>query len=507
MGAVYRAHDPRLERTVAIKVLLSATDDRQRQRLQTEARSLARLRHPNIVEVFDIGVTGRFPYVVMEFVPGTSLQRQLDLRQRLPPEEAARIVRKLAGAMEYAHASGVLHRDIKPDNVLVADDGEPRLTDFGLAKDLRDASGRQLSTTGQFLGTPGFWPPEQAQGEVAQIGVGSDVYALGATLYALLAGRPPFLEASAWECALATVETPAPSLAESGVQVPAELETICRRCLEKSPADRYPSAGALAEALERYLRGEPQETRSSRGLWIAASLLICALGGSAGALALVASKPSPPSAASRAPSATPAQEPTPTTPPPATPDRTLPPATPDRTAELERELAEARQAARREKASRLLDQAKVLTQVNSDWKGAIKLYTEAIQLDPTFAEAYRGRGINKFGAGDLAGAQADLEEAIHLDPSSAEAYQYRGMTYLAQRQPKASLADLTHSLELAPGRGDGYSYRGLAYLTLGRLNEAVADFERALELLPPQDPSVPMVKAQLKRARAALQKR
>jgi tetratricopeptide (TPR) repeat protein/predicted Ser/Thr protein kinase len=261
MGVVYRARDVALGREVAIKVLLAhgATPEARR-RLEVEARAAARLRHPNIVAVHAYGVdeaTGD-PYVVMELVRGRSLRDALRAGP-LEPREAARLAEDLARALAAAHEQGVLHRDVKPHNVLLSPEGAPLLADFGLAKALDAADGP--TSTGQVLGTPAYMSPEQADGDGGRVGPRSDVWSLGATLYELLTGRPPFVASTAMLTIAAVLRkdpTP-PRRVRAGLD--RDLETICLACLEKDPARRYASAAALADDLERWRRGQPIAAR------------------------------------------------------------------------------------------------------------------------------------------------------------------------------------------------------------------------------------------------------
>jgi eukaryotic-like serine/threonine-protein kinase len=257
MGAVYSALDPRLGRRVAIKVLLGragGTDD-QRRRFQREAHALARLRHPNIVAIHDVGEERGTPFLVMDLIEGRSLQARLEAEGPLSSHEAARIALALASALEHAHAQGVLHRDLKPANVLLSSDGQVLLTDFGLAKDL-DGSASRLSQSGALMGTPGFSPPEQVCSSPDGVGPAADVYGLGATLYCALTGRAPHEGASVLELIGATLKAvpERPSKIRPGVD--RALEAICLRCLEKRVERRPASAAVLSQELERYLGGE-----------------------------------------------------------------------------------------------------------------------------------------------------------------------------------------------------------------------------------------------------------
>jgi len=246
-GVVYRARDGRTGRAAAVKVLLThrGGDDRARRRTQTELLALVRLRHPHVVQALDAGTHGETPYLALELIEGESLEDRLQRRGPLPVDEAVRLGRELAAALEHAHAYGVLHRDLKPDNVLLrAADGAALLTDFGLALDVETSLSR-ISRTGMFLGTPGYWPPEQARGELDALGPTADVYGLGAVLYAALTGSPP-VEGRGLVDYLQTVRfrriRPVRAVQP---EVPAWLSDVCRRCLEPEPTDRYRSAGEV----------------------------------------------------------------------------------------------------------------------------------------------------------------------------------------------------------------------------------------------------------------------
>ncbi|MDC3379568.1 serine/threonine protein kinase, partial [Planctomycetota bacterium] len=242
MGVVYRAWDPEASREVAIKIIASATGGRL-QRFERERRAMAMLDHSCVVRVHAAGESRGVPYLVMDLIEGVSLEERI-AEGVLSGREAAEVVRKLSSAVAAAHAVGVLHRDLKPDNViLAAPSGEPRLMDFGLAKEL-DLSGTGVTADGRALGTPGYWPPEQALGEVAKVGPRSDVYGLGAVLYAALTGRAPFERGTLVEHQMAVAGLPLVPPSEH-VEVDRGLEAICLQCLEKLPGDRYPSAAAL----------------------------------------------------------------------------------------------------------------------------------------------------------------------------------------------------------------------------------------------------------------------
>lgn len=255
MGVVYRARHLALNRLVAVKMIIAgghASAD-QLNRFRIEAESVARLQHPNIVQVYDIGENDGLPFFSLEFVDGPSLDKVL-LRKPQPEGKAAEIVETLARAMHYAHQQGVIHRDLKPANVLMMKSGEAKISDFGLAKQLESDSSQ--TRTGTIMGTPSYMAPEQGRGE-KQVGGLADVYAMGSMLYEMICGRPPFLAASAFDTLkLLLNEEPIPP-SRLQPRVSRDLETICLKCLQKDPQRRYESAEALADDLQRFREGKP----------------------------------------------------------------------------------------------------------------------------------------------------------------------------------------------------------------------------------------------------------
>ncbi len=260
MGVVFRARHLPLRRVVALKMLLAGpyAGPHERERFRREAEAVARLRHPNVVQVYDVGDSDGRPYFTMEYIEGGSLAEKLAGTPQ-PARQAAQLLATLAGAVQAAHQAGIVHRDLKPGNVLLTADGTPKVTDFGLARRLDGEE--SLTWTGTAVGTPSYMAPEQARGEKAANGPATDIYALGAILYELLTGRPPFRAESA-TATLQQVLTDEPvSPTRLNPQVPRDLTTICLKCLSKQPQRRYASAAALAEELGRFLRGEPIAAR------------------------------------------------------------------------------------------------------------------------------------------------------------------------------------------------------------------------------------------------------
>jgi tetratricopeptide (TPR) repeat protein/predicted Ser/Thr protein kinase len=254
MGVVYRAHDRGLNRTVALKMVLHGTHARHQDiiRFLAEAETAAQLQHHGIAQIFGTGTANGLPYFVMEYVDGGPLADRLKAGP-MPLREAARISEQLAEAVAYAHSAGVVHRDLKPNNIMLTSAGVPKVTDFGLAKRLRSDSG--LTTTGAVLGTPSYMPPEQAQGDLNRVGPAADVYSLGAILYEMLTGRPPFWATDALKTLDLVRSSPPTRPRSDNPAVPRDLETICLKCLEKDPPKRYATAEALADDLRRYQDG------------------------------------------------------------------------------------------------------------------------------------------------------------------------------------------------------------------------------------------------------------
>lgn len=286
MGVIYRARQRHSRRIVAVKRVLSYHSDSRETlaRFRREAQAAASLDHPNILPIYEVSESeDGLPFFSMKFAPGGSLQEvapalRNDLRQ------CVALVAKVARAVQYAHGKGILHRDLKPGNILMDGRGEPLVSDFGLAKWLDTTS--DLTRTLTIFGTPGYIAPEQASGPAAQLKPAADVYSLGAILFDLLAGRPPFLGAHALSVIRQAAESPAPKLRTLSKIADRDLETICAHCLEREPSARYGSAQDLAEDLEHWLKGRPIIARpvspptqlwrwSKRNRAIAASLLAC----------------------------------------------------------------------------------------------------------------------------------------------------------------------------------------------------------------------------------------
>jgi serine/threonine protein kinase/tetratricopeptide (TPR) repeat protein len=262
MGVVYLARNLALDRPCALKMILAGAHAGRHAaaRFRVEAAAVARLKHPGIVQIHHVGEADGLPFLELEYLAGGSLATEMDGRPRSPHASAC-LIEALARAIAEAHRLGIVHRDLKPANILLDGGGQPKVADFGLAKILDSEDG--LTRTNLVIGSPSYMAPEQAEGQASSVGMAVDTYALGAILYELLTGRPPFRAATTLETLeqVKTIEPVPPSRLQPGL--PRDLETICLKCLAKAPVRRYATAEALAEDLRRHLAGEPIEARPS----------------------------------------------------------------------------------------------------------------------------------------------------------------------------------------------------------------------------------------------------
>jgi tetratricopeptide (TPR) repeat protein len=440
MGVVYRARHLKLDRVVALKVILSGAQasEEERSRFAAEAQAVARLRHPNVVTLLELGSADGAPYFTMDYCPGSLVEK---VGKPWPARDAAALVEALARAVQHAHEHGVIHRDLKPANVLFTEDGTPRIADFGLAKKLDDA---RRTASGAILGTPAYMAPEQAAGKTSEIGPLVDVWALGAVLYELLVGRPPFLADGAANTLVRILsDDPSPprSLDRS---VPRDLETIALRCLSKEPRRRYASAKDLADDLRRFLDGEPIKARPRWGLsrrkraWLKtggvallAALLVFGLFAGVGAYRHWSW----------------------------------------------RQYDQAWKRAARHRERQELDEA-------------IAAYTEAHRLRPNEPDPLSNRGWVHFQKGEIDLALRDYEEALKRDPDNLWSFRGRGYVLLAAGRYEESIADLTRALEIDPNAGPPWLNRAKARLHLGRFAEAEADLGRAVAYPDTKDEAV-----------------
>ncbi|HYF48219.1 MAG TPA: serine/threonine-protein kinase [Planctomycetota bacterium] len=259
-GVVYKARQPGLDRVVALKVLLAGVhaSGEAVARFQREAKAVARLKHPNIVPVYDIGMQDGHHYFAMEFVEGHALST-LVAQKQVTASDALSIAEQLADALESAHKAGVIHRDVKPSNILIDRDGMPHITDFGLAKQIDLDT--KYTVSGTTLGTPAYMPPEQARGEIERIDARSDVYSIGAVMYEMLTGRTPFVGRSLLEVVVAVINEPLTPPRQLNPRIHRDIQTIVQKCLEKDPRQRYHSAADLRDDIRRFRSGEAIRAR------------------------------------------------------------------------------------------------------------------------------------------------------------------------------------------------------------------------------------------------------
>ena len=536
MGIVYHCHDPHLHREVAIKMLLDTSlpiDPNDPAgalaRFSREARAVAKLRHPGIVALHEVGEHQGQPFLVMDFVEGESFE---DLLKRKKPSSRriAEILCDVARAITHAHEAGIIHRDIKPHNIMVDLQGRPHVMDFGVARDI--SARQQITRTGQIMGTPAFMAPEQADANKKGQGPWTDIYALGALLYRALTGRPPFQADNQISLIkMVLTEDPIPPR-RLRPRIPPDLETITLKCLEKDPDRRYPSAAAVADELERFLAGSSIQARpvgwSMRTVrWIRRNQLVsltilamvvvstCAMV----AVMSVSQKQRELEAAlleerSRPRAEEETREEEPITATEATPLRRQPqetaaaqrPTQPDlepstSSGWFNRAYARAK---RGDQAGAIEDYSKALDldprnaqawnnrggqrAAMGELDGAITDFSKAIEFDQRLVQAWTNRGKVRGDKGDLDGSIADITRAIEIDPAYPIAWHYRGMTRLAKKDYDGAIADFTQAIDIKPNYQVAWYRRGRARRLKGDFHGAIADFSQAIGL----DPSGPL---------------
>ena len=493
VGVVRRALDP-AGRPVALKLLLAgqAAPERQRRRFRREAEALLRIRHPGVVALLDAGEREGLPFLVMEWVEGESLEARLRREGPLDPRQAASLVRHLALALAHCHAQGVLHRDLKPDNVLLrAADGQPLLVDFGLARELEAEGGQSLLTrTGQALGTPGYWPPEQAEGRREDVGPAADVFGLGGLLFAALTAEPPHAGETAQQV-LASLAAPPrpPSALRPGL--PPALDALCVRCLARDPAERPGSAQAVADALEAWLEGraaDPLAQRERRWLLPLVALSAAAVALSSALVVIPGTSPSArPGTAAWV--GTDGERPPPAgwAPPAAEDVGALVAAAEEALSRLDAAgaLSAARQAARgapEDPAVRaLLAEALLRARELPDAEEEARL---TLELAPEHPRALVILGEALIERGELAAALARGEEAARRYPDFPNAWALCARARLRGGDFEGAERDATRVLELAPGQPLALALRADARRRQGKLSEALADVDLALKVVP-----------------------
>ena len=472
MGAVLRARAPD-GRPVAVKLLLASrgADATRRRRFELEVQALLRLDHPHLVRLLDAGEHEGVPYLVTEWVEGETLAARLGRAGPLDPRLAAELVRRVAEAVAHCHAQGILHRDLKPANVLLrASDGQPLLADLGLARDLQAGDASRPSLSGELLGTPGYWAPEQARGLRGQVGPATDVWGLGALLYGALTARPPLAGETLPEVwSAAEREVPPPSRLRPGI--PPALDAVCARCLELDPARRPASAAEVAAALGR----GPRAARAGSGHRAlgAAALTVCSCAGLVSVWLLAPTSDAVP------------------------PERAASAGEPD-LASLVSHTLDRLYASDHAQAAALIsrvraggaDQAQVLWlegllhMHRRELQPALAKLDRALALRPGSGQLHFHRGIVREGAGDLVGALADYDRSVALDPGVAMAWYNRGRLRERLGDLQGELLDYDRALELDPQLAVAWSNRSGVRGQLGDHAGAIEDATRAVELAP-----------------------
>src|SRR5438876_399961 len=475
-GVVYRARQKSLNRIVALKVISLAhwATEAHVKRFRMEAEAAAHLDDPRIVPIYEIGERDGACYFSMKFIEGGQLDKDIG-SELMPGRKAAELMAKLARTLDYAHQHGVLHRDVKPGNILLDAKGEPHLTDFGLARLVETES--TVTRTLEVLGTPSYLAPEQAAGNNAQLTSATDVYVLGAVLYQLLTGHPPFAGSTTDETVRMVLETQPRQPGLFNPKIDRDLETICLKCLEKEPAKRYASAEALAEDVERFLRNEPiRSRRSSRleHLWLwckrkplvaslTAALIVVVAIGFAGVL------------------------------------WELP------RVQEERALVRRAKLSAQEKARLEAEQTNNPAAYDAylrgrafpgGWhlEGAIRLFQEAVKLDPNFVLAWAHLSMaqsQSYWLGTdpsqarLAAAKDSLDRALALDPDLPETHLALGYyRYHAARDYTGALAEFRRAERALPNSADVILALAALQRRLGHWDEAIAEQRRAVALDP-----------------------
>jgi serine/threonine-protein kinase len=483
MGFVFRALDERLSRIVAIKVLAPAlaASTLARCRFEREARAAAAVCHEHVVTIHAVDEAAGYPYLVMQFVSGQSLQEKLDKGGAIGTKEVLRIGMQVASGLAAAHTQGLIHRDIKPANLLLENGVERvKITDFGLARAIDDAS---ITDSGMILGTPHYMSPEQARGEA--VDHRSDLFSLGSVLFAMCTGQPPF-RAESTVAVLRKVSDDVPrSVRELNPDVPDWLEAIVVRLMSKDPAARFQSAGEVAELLARRLAQvqhpaapPPRQPAPTHAPGSPSRPLARPLALSAGAVVLLTAAVGGwvrlhPHARHPVPVERTAAADPPAPPPPPAPAATPTPA------------PAAVSVDARNKALDFIEVGDVATR-RGDVKKAIEYYTEALAQDPTSTRALVARAHlnNDYRIRDFKSAIVDTTEALRLDPKNAEAYEERAYSAYSSGDLRRAVGDASEAILLDPGRIWAYSHRGAAYRELGEWKHAVIDLTEFLAKKP-----------------------
>ena len=515
MAEVYKGYQPSMDRYVAIKLMHAylAEDENFVGRFQREAKAIAALRHPHIVQAYDFDIEDDVYFMVQEFIGGGTLKDRLravnEQEEHLPIEETVRIMRALCDAIDYAHAQGCIHRDIKPDNIMFDQDGRPVLTDFGISSII---GGTRFTATGAMIGTPAYMSPEQGKGDSNDRR--SDIYSLGVVLYEMLTGQVPFDADTPFAVVLKHVNDALPMPTSLNPSLDPAIERVILRALAKDPEDRYQTAGALADDLEQ-ATAEPEPWE-----WPAETATAAPPTGPVSTIAFESETATPPPTV---PDATAIPAPTPvdagTLTVPGT-DAKAQPETPrkrqkwlwfaipavvlllmaccvlGRLAQRANQAKEAGATATRPTTQQQEGDASVTSLIQSgfetigqdcegDVDAAEELFEQALDQDQTASQAYVGLAACAMCNGEVPKAHKNLESAIGIDANNARAYFWRGRLWYYEENGDPAFVDFSKAIELDPTMAEAYFWRGMtASWPLEDYDQALADFSKTIELQP-----------------------
>jgi tetratricopeptide (TPR) repeat protein len=474
MGAVYLAHDTQLDRPVALKVPTFGNDElaRARERFLREARAAARLRHPHLCPVYDAGEIGAHLYLSMAYVAGEPLAHRIRRDGPLPPNEAAALARAIALGMQEAHSHGVIHRDLKPGNVMLDEHGQPVITDFGLARRLDGPEELRLTQRGAVVGTPAYMAPEQAEGQSQDLGPACDIYGLGVILYEMLTGRLPFRAERMGQLLAQIQRDPPTPPGQLRPGLDRGLETVCLRALAKRPEDRFTSMSEFADALAPFTLAAPVAATVTvapprRRRWplvAVAALLLALLGGAALYTAhVLRTDETPETAANQREPAAVKEKPAKDKPDPM--------------------VAAREEKRKRQKLARLLFDGNRLLDVGRH-REALAVAEQALALDPQSPGALAVRAMARAAADMVEEARDDCEAALKLNPETALAYLTRGILAARLRRVDDAIADTSVVIRLRPRHATAYSNRAFYYFRKKEYRQSLADANAALTIRP-----------------------
>lgn len=488
MGVVYEARDPSLNRVVALKTLIAGemADEKDLERFQQEAKVTASFSHPNIIPIYEVGIHESIHYFTMEYIDGMPLNEYVRKTQ-MPLRKMLKMMVQIIDGLGYAHSQGVIHRDIKPGNILVDTTGKPLIMDFGLARK-QDKQG--LTMSGVALGTPSYMSPEQAQGKLKEIDVPSDIYSLGAVLYELLAGRPPFVGTSLAETLQAVIYNDPVPLRELIPGLPVNVETICMKCLEKNPKKRYPNTKLLIRDLERFLKGDTIRAQRSgifekieknfhrkKQLYFSAAIILFIV------FVSFMSKVSDANKLCNLQDALESKnkeiEEIKKRSEKDIKEATL---TKNRVDDSIKEIENLRKESQKNLSDAFLYKGIVLFQ-QKEYEDALRAFTKTIELAPDSGDAYLKRSLAYFKKHQYQKALEDVNKSLSLQKTH-DAYYHRALIYKELEKMEEAFQDCNIALEMSGKDDNSYNLRGIIYLSRGLFDNSIKDFSKAISLAP-----------------------